>query len=316
MGLTIKIKPLALFIVSWLTFFSFTPSFAALPIHIVAIENFYGALANEIGGPYVQVTSLLNNPNQDPHLFSTNVSTVKAITNADILIYNGANYDPWILPLLATRTVSHSSIIVIAQLIPIAPRANPHLWYNPIVMPLYATTLTQLLITKDPLHKDFYQHSLLQFQLRYQTLNARIHIMKQQYQGSAITATEPVFNEMARALGLQMRNEAFQMEIMNDTEPSPSQIRTFEDDLNQHRVKLLVYNNQVSNPFTQHIKDIAQQAGIAIVGVSETQPLNEDYINWMLRQLNQIDHALKNGANTQLPTTTKVIQENRKEQVH
>ena len=75
---------------------------AAVPVHIVAAENFYGQISEQIGGNYVQVTSILNNPQQDPHLFSSNPATARAVANADIIIYNGLGYDSWINNLIAS----------------------------------------------------------------------------------------------------------------------------------------------------------------------------------------------------------------------
>src|SRR5689334_3134021 len=72
----------------------------AKPIQIVAAENFYGQIAEQMGGEQVQVTSILSNPQQDPHLFSSSPATARAIVNADILIYNGIDYDPWIKNLI------------------------------------------------------------------------------------------------------------------------------------------------------------------------------------------------------------------------
>ncbi|HMC46461.1 MAG TPA: cation ABC transporter substrate-binding protein, partial [Caballeronia sp.] len=38
-------------------------------VPVVAAENFYGDVAQQVGGPNVAVTSILSNPDQDPHLF-------------------------------------------------------------------------------------------------------------------------------------------------------------------------------------------------------------------------------------------------------
>src|SRR5262249_38841583 len=73
----------------------------ARPIDLVAAENFYGDVARQIGGDDVSVTSILNNPDQDPHEFEANPSTARALARAAIVISNGADYDPWVLKLLA-----------------------------------------------------------------------------------------------------------------------------------------------------------------------------------------------------------------------
>src|ERR1041385_4156307 len=77
------------------------PAFAADPIKVMAAENFYGGVAKQIGGPQVDVISVLSNPDQDPHLFETSPAVLRDLTGARIIIYNGADYDPWITKLLA-----------------------------------------------------------------------------------------------------------------------------------------------------------------------------------------------------------------------
>ncbi|MFY9755968.1 MAG: zinc ABC transporter substrate-binding protein, partial [Pseudolabrys sp.] len=78
-----------------------TPALAADRIAVVAAENFYGDIARQIGGERVAVVSIMNNPEQDPHLFETTPAVVRQLAGARIVILNGANYDPWMDKLLA-----------------------------------------------------------------------------------------------------------------------------------------------------------------------------------------------------------------------
>ena len=70
-------------------------------ITVVAAENFYGDIARQIGGDRVDVVSIMNNPDQDPHLFETTAGIVRQIADAQVAIFNGADYDPWMEKLLA-----------------------------------------------------------------------------------------------------------------------------------------------------------------------------------------------------------------------
>ena len=69
-------------------------------IAVVAAENFYGDIARQIGGDRVAVVSIMNNPDQDPHLFETTPGIVQHIADARIVVFNGADYDPWMDKLL------------------------------------------------------------------------------------------------------------------------------------------------------------------------------------------------------------------------
>ncbi len=116
--------------------------------------------------------------------------------------------------------------------------------------------------------------------------------MKTAYSGRPVTATEPVFGYMAEALGLEMRNGGFQLAVMNDTEPSASDIAAMQNDLKQRRVNVLLYNLQTSDDLSQRLLDIAKEAKIAVVGVTETEPADRSYQEWMLQQLTALDQAL------------------------
>ncbi len=118
-----------------------TSSAAGAAIKLVAAENFYGGVAQQIGGAQVEVTSVMSNPDQDPHLFETSPAVVRELTSADIIIYNGADYDPWMPKLLNVATRPGRTVIVAAQLVHKKAGDNPHLWYDPATMPAVAQSL-------------------------------------------------------------------------------------------------------------------------------------------------------------------------------
>ena len=57
-------------------------------IKVVAAENFYANVAELIGGGYVEATSIITNPEADPHSFATSPSTAIAVNDAQVIIYN------------------------------------------------------------------------------------------------------------------------------------------------------------------------------------------------------------------------------------
>ena len=123
-------------------------------------------------------------------------------------------------------------------------------------------------------------------------LNDKIAAIRAKYAGAPVTASEPVFGYMAGALGLQMRNERFQLAIMNDTEPSARDVAAFEQDLKDHKVRVLFYNKQASSKVVQHLVELARAAKIPVVGVTETAPPGMTYQDWMLSELNDTEKAL------------------------
>ena len=261
-------------------------------IAVVAAENFYGGVAQEIGGDQVSVISIMSNPDQDPHLFEVSPAVVRQVAAAQIVIYNGADYDPWTERLLGVTPRPGRIVIAAAALMNKHPGDNPHLWYDPATMPAVATAIAAALAASDPSHKDDYAARLQTFVASLAPMNQKIAAIAGKYAGVTVTASEPVFGNMAAALKLTMRNERFQLAIMNNTEPSASDIAAFERDLETHKVRVMFYNKQAADKLVRHLVDLARSANISVVGVTETAPPGLSYRDWMLNELDETAHAL------------------------
>ena len=264
----------------------------SVPIAIVAAENVYGDVAKQIGGADVAVTSILSNPDQDPHLFEADPSTARALTSARIVIANGIDYDPWMGTLLKADAGQGRREIVVADLVGKTTGANPHLWYDPRTMPILAKQIASELGQVAPARKATFGEAVETFDASLAPLDAKIAAMKAKYAGVPVTASEPVFGYMAEALGLDMRNKRFQTAVMNNTEPSASDVAAFEGDLRGHRIKVMIYNSQADDQAVKRLVEIAKASKVPVVGVTETEPAEKTYQAWMLSQLDALDHAL------------------------
>ncbi len=216
-------------------------------IAVVAAENFYGDIARQIGGDRVTVVSIMNSPDQDPHLFETTPGIVRQIAGAQVVVFNGADYDPWMEKLLKAAPRPGRLEINVAALTARKAGDNPHLWYDPTIMRRVAMALEADFNKADKAHAADYSARLNNTLASLKRIAERVAQIKAKYAGQAVTASEPVFGLMAEALGLKMRNEKFQLAIMNDTEPSARDVAAFEQDLKEHKVRVMFYNKQASS---------------------------------------------------------------------
>jgi zinc/manganese transport system substrate-binding protein len=265
---------------------------AADRIPVVAAENFYGDVASQVGGDTVAVTSILSNPDQDPHLFEASPSVARALAHARIAIANGAGYDPWMQKLLAAAKRADRIGIVVADLVGKKPGENPHIWYDPATMAALARHLAAALEKTDPAHAADDRKRLAAFETSIHAIEARIAAMRARLAGTQVTATEPVFGYMFAALGMQVRNMRFQLAVMNGTEPGAADIAAFENDLRTRRVKLLVTNAQASDGIARRMEKLAREAGVPVIAASETEPPGLTYQQWMTQALDAVDRAL------------------------
>ena len=261
-------------------------------LNVVAAENFYGDIAQQIGGDFVDVVSIMSNPDQDPHLFETTPTVIRQVGAAQIVIFNGADYDPWMNKLISATPRAGRIVVDVAELMGTKIGANPHLWYAPATIPAVAKALAGAFSKADSAHAPDYALRQQAFEASLTALDKKIQQIRAKYAGIVVTATEPVFGYMVSTLGLKMRNERFQLAVMNDTEPSAGDIAAFEQDLKDRKVKVLLFNKQASTKLTQRMLDVARRSNIRVVGVTETQPAGINYQDWMLMQLDELQNAL------------------------
>ena len=169
---------------------------------------------------------------------------------------------------------------------------NPHLWYDPATMPAVARAIAAALAKADPAHAADYQARLAAFLSSLKPIDDKVEAIRKKFGGTPVTASEPVFGYMAGALGLTMRNERFQLSIMNDTEPAAGDVAAFERDLKEHRVRVMFYNKQASDKIVQHLVDIARAAKVPVVGVTELVPAGMTFQDWLLSELTDTEKAL------------------------
>ncbi|HZD90799.1 MAG TPA: zinc ABC transporter substrate-binding protein, partial [Pseudolabrys sp.] len=238
------------------------------------------------------VTSIINNPEQDPHLFEASPTVARQIADARVVIVNGAGYDPWMDKLLEAAPRAGRIVIDAAALTHAKPGGNPHLWYDPATMPKVAAALAAALEKADPGHAGDYADRLKNTLTSLAQIDRRVSVMRAKFKGTPVTATEPVFGPMAAALGLTMRNTAFQVAVMNDTEPSAQDLAAFESDLKQHKVRALIVNRQASDKLADRQIAIAKKSKVPVVSVTETMPGGISFTEWMLGELDALDKAL------------------------
>src|SRR5271166_1731297 len=100
-------------------------------LNVVAGENFWGSLAAQLGGRQVHVTSIVSDPNADPHEYESSPTDARLMAGANYVILNGAGYDAWANRLLAAQPEAHRRVLTVATLLGKTPGDNPHFWYDP-----------------------------------------------------------------------------------------------------------------------------------------------------------------------------------------
>jgi len=262
-------------------------------IQVVAAESFWGSLVSQLGGTRVNVLSIVSDPNTDPHEYESSAANAQAIANACLVVVNGAGYDTWALSLIAASNSQYQTILNVQQMIGQPAGANPHFWYSPYYVNDTVKAMYQDLVKIDPADTSYYTQQYASLNSSLAVYNARIHEIAHQFAGTKVAATEDIFVYLANATKLDLISPpAFMQSVAEGNDPPASSVATFQQQLQNKSVAVLVYNQQTVTPLTENMKVLAAQNSIPIVGVTETiQPKDVQFQVWMNAEL----LALQNG---------------------
>jgi zinc/manganese transport system substrate-binding protein len=264
------------------------------PLNVVAAENVYGDIAAQIGGPHVSVTSILSDPNADPHLFEPGTRNGLAVATARVVIQNGLGYDAFMTKLETAAPNAQRRVLTIADVLGVRGKdANPHLWYDVPKVPRIAAAIATELEHADPAHAAAYRSGLRRFVASLRPLQQQVARIKRSFAGKPVAYTEPVPGYLIDAARLvNLAPSAFTRAIEEGTDPPPEAVGTMNALVTGKKVDVLLYNSQAFSAITARIRSEAQKAGIPIVGVSETLPPHRTFQQWQLAQARALFQAL------------------------
>lgn len=267
-------------------------------LQIVAAENFWGSLMQQLGGKYVNVTSVVTDPNADPHEYESSAADAREIAGADIVIVNGAGYDDWALKLISASNNPNQTVLNVAQLLGKPNGTNPHIWYDPVYVNATVRQMYLDLVAADPSHAAYYAQQYKNLSASLAQVDGRMTEIRQQFGGTKVAATESIFVYLANATGLDLVSPpAFMDAVSEGVDPPAQSVAEFENQLENGSVSVLVYNEQTVTPLTSQMRQMAAARNIAEVGVTETiQPPDVPFQVWMNAELLSLQNALNANA--------------------
>lgn len=263
-------------------------------INVVAAENFYGDIVRQLGGSHVSVTSIISNPNIDPHQYESNPQTAIQVSNAQLVIENGRGYDAWMDKILSGSNNAHRIVLVAGQIANHALPDNPHVWYGLNNMPAIAQAITNALKQLDSKDTALFTSNLTTFIQSLMPLEQKITAIKAKFSGTRVALTETIYlyQSMAESLNVLTPFE-FMKAIAEGNDPPADTVVTVNNQIKTHQAKILIYNEQTITPITTNLQNEARQQNIPIVAVTETMPPQKTYQQWMSDQLDTLMQALQ-----------------------
>jgi zinc/manganese transport system substrate-binding protein len=266
---------------------------AAIPV--VASTDVYGSVAQAVGGDRVEVASIINSPDADPHEYETTPADAVKVGEAKVVIMNGGGYDDFAERLVDTTgtkpaVINAVDVSGLETQVPAGEEFNEHVWYHLPTIKKVADRLAQDLGAVDSADASTFTANAAAFNAKIDTLIAKLDAVKAQHSGDKVAVTEPVPLYMTEAAGLQNATpQEFSEAIEEGTDPSAAVLNETLGLFTDKTVKVLLANSQTESPATRQVEQAASAASIPVEGVTETLPVGvDDYVAWQSQQIDAL----------------------------
>jgi zinc/manganese transport system substrate-binding protein len=269
----------------------FIPALAAQPLPVVASFSVLADMVREVGGPHVEVISLVG-PNTDAHVFDPTPADAKRIASARLVFVNGLGFEGWLdrlvkasgyrgplvivskslkAPLQLNDTHDHAETAKGANTQHSHGVSDPHAWQNLANAERYVETIRGALVAALPTHAAALEQRATDYIQRIHALDraTKAQIAAVPVERRRVITSHDAFGYFAAAYDITF----YPLQgLATGSEPSAAEVVRIID---------LIKKNKVSAIFTENISDprvlerIAKDSGAKVGGRLYADALTE-----------------------------------------
>ena len=296
--------------VSWLGLLLAALASAHAKLNVVATLPDYGAIAEEIGGDMVKVTSLAKGT-EDPHFIDARPSFLRILNQADVLLEGGAEMEIGWLPALVNNARNPKILgdaprhVLMAQGIPLLdvpsvpvdrsmgdvhPAGNPHFAHDPANGRIMAAHLVEVFSKLDPANALLYEANLRKFNERLDQKLAEWARLMEPFRGTKVVTYHKSYEYFAARFGLEIVG---QIEPKPGIEPSPTHINALIPRMKEAGAKLVLIEPNRPRKTPQYVADAIGAKLVIVPGMVGGHEKIKDYFSLFDYDVAQITAALK-----------------------
>jgi zinc/manganese transport system substrate-binding protein len=270
-------------------------------VKVLATTNVWGDIAKQLGGDWVEVTVILDDPMQDPHSYEASARDQLAVNDAELIVMNGGGYDDFMTALIQAS----EDVKIVQMAVPLAESTdesdvhahshdNEHVWYDFDAVGEFSENFVAALTDIRPESFTDVNNNFDTFKVELDNLQVRLEGLAGHSLGLSVVATEGVGNLLLEHAGFEnLTPEALADAIEEDTEVPPAALAETETLIKNNLVSILITNLQVEDQVSERLRKLAEAEGVPVVQLSELIPeAGLNYFDWMNQVLDQIQEAV------------------------
>ena len=267
-------------------------------LSVVTSTDVWGSVVETVAGDTVEVTTLIDDPSADPHSYESTPADAAAVTDADLVVFNGGGYDEFMAEILGTldgkRTVHAVELAEGGEGHAHEGAANEHVWYELPAVQAVAAQVAEELGRLLPEQAGTFTANAAAFRAEIDTIAVQLAAIGQANPGGRVALTEPIASYLIEDAGLTDVTPAEFLEaVEEETDPPAAAVAATRQLMSGNQVRALIYNPQTKTPVTEQVRSDAVAAGVPVVEMTETLPAGREYVSWMAEQVEALSSALE-----------------------
>jgi ABC-type Zn uptake system ZnuABC Zn-binding protein ZnuA len=239
---------------------------AGTPLRVVATTTVFADLVRQVGGPAVDVRSLVPKGGE-VHTFDPTPSDVGRVAAADLIVANGLGLDDWLTG-LSRDAGTKAPILRLAEDLPGVTyleadggTANPHLWMNVAYAAAYVARIETALTAADPSEASAFHAGATAYGTRLLALDGEIRSQLAAIPAPdrAVVSFHDAFPYFAAAYGIRIVGS---LVASPGQDPSAGTVASLVDAIRTNGVHLILAEAQFSPKLAA---TIAAETGATVV---------------------------------------------------
>lgn len=293
-------------LVVWSLFFT-SPAEARDPIPIVVTIPVLQDLTEQVGGPFVQVKSLLSGY-ENEHTYSPKPSDLVAVRKARLLFEIGLGLEVWVTSLVKNAGSAGLRVITTSQGVELLhdggdihdamhPGAhetesggNPHIWLDPVNVGIMLRHITQALIDVDPVHAPDFRANQDAYLHRLERLRQELMNRTQRLPDRRFIAHHPAWPYLAKRFNLEIIDT---IHTQSGTEPSALHLQHLIAKIKKQHIRVIASEIQLNQRLPELLSRDTKARVVVLTTMPGGMPGTESYLDMLRYNVLQLAGALE-----------------------
>lgn len=254
-----------------------TSAWSDNPIPVVATFSILGDMVKRIGGEHVAVTTLVG-ADGDAHVYQPIPADARAVSQADILVFNGLAFEGWLDRLVEASNFDGIRVVASEGIEPIAfedgddhAAFDPHAWQSLTNAVVYVDNITAVLATADPANASSYYRNRAAYVAEIEALDAEIRelVAGLPEDGRTVVTSHDAFGYFSEAYGLHF---VAPHGVSTESEPSAADVAALIRQIREEGIKAIFIESITDSRL---LEQIADETGATIGGTLYSDSLSQ-----------------------------------------